>query len=243
MIGTNIIRLCQENCDEETEVPGPWSTAFTALHTGYIGSVKATNKKSVEVKPFETITITGFARKTRNADTAVTETTVGASTRIGVCPRVVSLTKPGTTQRIPVKIFNMSAKSIHIKPQDTLCELQEVKLLRNVDPVGKTKETVIIDSQTATPQERELKCPEGIDLEDTDLTADQKQTVMKIFDKWDNIFSRGPTDIGHTNLVEHHINLDQSTAVQGTPSENSTSIVRGDTRTPERDDEYRSHPK
>ncbi len=95
VIGTNFIRLCQENCEEEVEIPDEWNTAFMSLQTGLVASVKATNKKAIEVKPFETITLTGFVRKSRNVDTAVTEATVGASTRIGVCPRLVSLTEPG----------------------------------------------------------------------------------------------------------------------------------------------------
>ncbi len=107
-----------------------------------------------------------------------------------------------------MKIFNLSAKLIHTKPQKTLCELQEVKLLRHVDHIVKDKESITIVQHTATHEDSDLKLLEGIDFDDTDLTTEQKQSVKKMFQKWECIFSRGPTDIGHTNLVEHHITLD-----------------------------------
>ena len=66
-------------------------------------------------------------------ETAITEQTEGSSTRIGVCPRVVSLNKNGNYQRVTVKVFNISAKVLTVKPKTPLCELHEVKVLRNVN--------------------------------------------------------------------------------------------------------------
>ena len=36
-------------------------------------------------------------------------------------------------QCVQVRIFNASAKTLHISSKFTLCELQEVKLLRRID--------------------------------------------------------------------------------------------------------------
>ena len=51
-----------------------------------------------------------------------------------MCPRVVTLNKPGTTARIPVGIFNMSAKVVQGPKKALLCDLHEVKVLGSVDP-------------------------------------------------------------------------------------------------------------
>ena len=107
------------------------------------------------------MTLSGFTRKKGNIETAVTEQTESASDRIGVCPRVVSLQSSSRNQIIPVRIFNISAKAITIKPQTTLCELQEVKVLKKIDPSEQeeTDERVRIASQQSSTEEKEINLP------------------------------------------------------------------------------------
>lgn len=209
VIGTNVIRLCKEQCSDSADIPQEWNTAFLSVHSGYVGSVKSTNNTSIDVKPGETVTISGFTRKVRNADAAVTETSENASSRIGVCPRVVTLAKSGCSQRVPVRLFNISAKTIHIPPRTTLCDLHEVNVLRHPDqakpqpPVIHTRmQSQIVDNEPKTG------LPGGIDLSDSELTESQKNKVAQLFVKWEDVFSKGTTDIGHTKLVEHRIKLD-----------------------------------
>lgn len=133
VVGTNAIKLCRDMCSSNSEIPKEWQNAFISFQQSRVGIVKSTDKCNVEIQPMETITISGFVRKSRNVESAVTEQTVGASSKIGVCPRVVSLDKAGTSQRVAVKIFNMSAKVLQIKPRTDICELHEVKVLRNID--------------------------------------------------------------------------------------------------------------
>ena len=38
---------------------------------------------------------------------------------------------PGTTSRVPVHIFNMSAKVLTLSSNSTVCQLQEAKVLRS----------------------------------------------------------------------------------------------------------------
>ena len=96
---------------------------------------------------------------------AVTENTKGAASRIGVCPRVVRLDKDGKNQRVPVKIYNMSVKEIEITPKTALCELQEVKVLRQLDFVtveGKKVQNYPQPIHETTPPEED-QLPPGID--------------------------------------------------------------------------------
>ncbi|MEW8545548.1 MAG: retropepsin-like aspartic protease, partial [Candidatus Thiodiazotropha sp.] len=110
VIGTNIIRQCSERSQSHTDIPKEWKNAFVSFQQTRVGVVKSTNHQDIKVQPFETVTLSGFVRKDRNVETVVTEQTQGASTRIGVCPRVVSLDKVSRSERVPVRIFNMSAK-------------------------------------------------------------------------------------------------------------------------------------
>ena len=133
IVGTNAIRDCKALCKEDTRVPKEWAFAFTSLQQSKIGVVKSTNKFDIIVQPMETITLSGLIRKKNNMESAVTETTEGASNKLGVCPRVVSLQSRGKYQRVPVRLYNMSAKAVTLRPNSNLCELQEVKVLRSAD--------------------------------------------------------------------------------------------------------------
>ena len=59
------------------------------------GLVQASNKLKFEVRPFETVTVSGLVRKVRGIKSAVTEQSEKASNKIGVCPSVVAMGKPG----------------------------------------------------------------------------------------------------------------------------------------------------
>ena len=135
LIGTNVIEKVKDKCpaDKVSEIPSQWNNAFLSLQNGFVGFVKLTNKRDINIQPIHTVTFSGLVRKEKDVETAVTENTETASSRIGVCPRVVALDSPGQIQRVPVRIFNMSAKVITVKPHTSLCQLQEVKVLRHSD--------------------------------------------------------------------------------------------------------------
>ena len=63
----------------------------------------------------ETITLSGLVRTNYQVETAITEQTEGASSRIGVCSLFVWLNKNGNYQRVTVKVFNISAKVLTVK--------------------------------------------------------------------------------------------------------------------------------
>ena len=48
-----------------------------------------------------------------------------------------------------------------------------------------------------------------IDMEGTVLSEEQKEQAHSFLSKWPHIFSKGPTDLGRTNLVEHEIHLEE----------------------------------
>ena len=47
-----------------------------------------------------------------------------------------------------------------------------------------------------------------IDLGGTVLTEEQKEEIQNFLSKWTHILSKGPTDLGRTNLFEHELRLE-----------------------------------
>ena len=127
-----------------------------------------------------------------------------SDSEFNVCPRVVSVKQNVQTARIPVRICNISARPIIIKPKTPLCDLHEVKVIKNVDPFEGSF------SQNTSPSELSFE-DIGVSLPDKHLTLHQKQEARGLVDKWKHIFSTGPIDLGFTNLVEHEINLSDNT--------------------------------
>ena len=101
-------------------------------------------------------------------EAAVTEGTEAASSRIGLCPLIVSLDSPGKYQIVPVRLYNMSAKILTIKPSSALCEPQEVKVLRypHIDntksDTAQSQQQLVGNKTSDTP----VQVPDGINLDD-----------------------------------------------------------------------------
>ena len=95
IVGTNAFNKCRERCESDTTVPGVWQNAFVSFQQGRIGIVKSTNNFTIKLEPNETVTLSGLVRKGREVEEVVTEPTEGASSKLGVCPRVVKLDAVG----------------------------------------------------------------------------------------------------------------------------------------------------
>ena len=213
VVGTNAIKQCRDKCDNTTGIPKEWSSAFLSIQQSRIGVVKSTNKFDIKVQPMETITVSGLVRKNKSIEAAITEDTEGASSRIGVCPRVVSLEAPGKYQRIHVRLYNMSAKVMNIRPNSDICELHEVKVLRNPD-LEKTSMQTVHSNQQSTDykqsqenRKQRSEIPVGIDLEESNINDKQKEQLKHFLLRWKDTFSTSITDLGNCNLVKHEIKL------------------------------------
>ena len=117
-----------------------------------------------------------------------------------VCPRVVSA-KGGGRQKIPVRIYNITAKPVIIKPKSVFCELREVKVIRDGFEFDDQARPVTLN----TTEGKSLK-DLGIKIED-DLPKYIKEDLQGMLTKWKSVFSTGPTDLGYTTLAEHEIKL------------------------------------
>ena len=171
IIGTNIIRECSQLCESHniTTLPDGWKTAIDMIETKSIGVVKTT--RQIKLHPMEVKTVTGFVRKTKNTESALTEPLPNEfENKTTVCPRVVSLENPGKTSRVPVRICNLSARIITIPENSKLCQLQEVKVIREASIIDENNPvTGHINQQQAESEKenKEDKNTYGVDLEDS----------------------------------------------------------------------------
>ena len=205
IVGTNVIREYKKSESMTDDVPESWQLAFKSLSAQHVGTVKTTNK--VTLQPWEVRDITGFVRKVRQCDSAITEATeVGHCPNVTTSPRIVALDNPGKTARVPVRVCNMTAKLITLPQKTSLCDLHEVKVLRSV-PLG-DKDTVKAHVNQQTVDTEKTSHLDGINLENTKLTVEQKQEALQFLTKWQHVFSKSSTDLGCTNLVQHEIKLE-----------------------------------
>ena len=207
IVGTNIIRyFTAASSDDNMTVPECWKVAFSSICNNHIGIVKAKHK--VVLQPMESKTISGFTWKSKVFESAVTVPAEnGSSSRVTVCPRVVRLDKPGTSARIPVRICNLSAEVVTIAPKSPICELKEVTVLRSADITSKSSGTCTANVQQQTASSAKDTSAD-INLADSCLSEEQKKHANKFLSQWQHIFSRRPTDLGHTKTVQHERHLD-----------------------------------
>ena len=218
IVGTNAIRICKTQCNNDTEIPKEWKTAFISLQKSKIGVVKSTNKFDITVQPSETVVLSGLVRKKINSGAAITESTEGTTDRLGVCPRIVSVEAPGKYQRVPVKLYNMSAKAVTIRPNSDLCELHDAKVLRSADILNPKERTAHTQQQriqrdeTSNPDSSDI--PDGIDLQDSCISENQKGQLIQFLLKWKDNFSKDFTDLGNCDLIKHEIKLKDSEPIK-----------------------------
>lgn len=201
VIGTNVLRRC--NSSDDSSKADPFRLALDALKCVNLISVKSTSKTPIIIQPNQVATVSGFVRKKEGVSTAITEPTDKPQlSGLNVCPRVVSLENTGSTARIPVRVCNMTAKVIKIEPNSVFCSLSEVKVVDSWKPeVSTPNPESCVNKSFQTLQDL------GIKVNRESLTEEQFLRVQQVIGKWEHIFSKSSVDIGRTDLIKHHIKL------------------------------------
>ena len=156
------------------------------------------------MNPGDVKTIHGLSRNVGQFDIAVTEhTDTSLSGDLTICPRVVHLKSNGTTSRIPVRVCNLSAHVIEIPPKSLLCTLSSVQVVDSWAPDPSKNQ----ESKSTSSSIEEL----GVDIDTENLSPQHLSKAKDILNRWSDIFSKGPTDLGKADIVKHEINLTDNT--------------------------------
>lgn len=200
IVGTNYLR----EVSYVFPVQDDWQSATPAIFNAVVGHVRSTNQTDIVIEPFQATTLSEFTRKlSREVMSAVTESADDASSRIGVSPRLVSLEDSGCTARVPVRIYNMSAKPVVIKPKTLLSNLYESKALRNWSP----KLAACEQKDTMDTAEAAKEFTKGLKINLDHISSEERPKIEALFYKWKKVFSLGPLDLGNTDIVKHEIHL------------------------------------
>ena len=97
----------------------------------------------------------------------------------------------------------MTGKPIVFKPKSHVCQISEVEVIDNLSSSFQN------DSQPKTPV-NECTNDLGFKIDTKNLTPEQVKRVQQVLGNWSQVFSKGPTDIGCTNLLKHKIVLEDS---------------------------------
>ena len=134
LIGTNIINRCRDAKGSSSSPPEHWQMAFDSQVDDNI-PVKTTNNYGIRLAPGEIKALHSIARKLGQLNTAITEhVDTSLSDDLTVCPCVVQLKDTGATTRIPLRVCNLSACIIEIRPKSHLCSLNGVKVVDSWTP-------------------------------------------------------------------------------------------------------------
>lgn len=197
ILGTNVLQHFKASASSH-EIPSVWEEAFSTISHSHSIPVKANCYKAVVIRPYETRTITGRVRKTHNITLGVTETD-DDSHYLNICPRLVEVNPNRSFSKIPVRVCNLSARPITIRPKSLLCNLHEVDVLRQADPFEREDPKLCNSDKTLEDL--------GVTLPSDTLSESECSEVKDFLEKWKHIFSSGFTDLGCTELVEHTIEL------------------------------------
>lgn len=103
-------------------------------------------------------------------------------------------------QEIPVNISNLTTRTVIVNPREILCELHPV--------------SIIDTPHTCSIQPEEIAHLKDVKIPYDELDFVQQQKVMTLLKEYQDIFSKGETDIGFNDLVKHRIELIDETPFQ-----------------------------
>ena len=90
-----------------------------------------------------------------------------------------------------VSLSNVTTRTVTIPHKAVLCELQPV----TIEPTPKT------------PSTEDAQLLEKVDITQSDLKEEQLQVGIDLILRYQDIFSKGEDDVGHTDRVQHRIDL------------------------------------
>ena len=201
IIGTNVLNFFKTTAPSD-KVPVEWSDVFSVLSSVHCLPVRCLGDMNIRIQPFETRTVMGKVRNVGEMSEAVTEGPDN-SANLSVYPNLVHVKPSSSFCKVPVRMCNMSAHPVVIKPNSLLCHLQDIDVVRRIDPFEAS-------SPKAHNSDKSLE-DLGISIPTDDLTTDEYSKAEEFFSDWKHIFSSGPTDLGCTNIVEHGIEMTDST--------------------------------
>lgn len=213
LIGTNILENMIQDLQQtygerylqQSTITVPWYLTWRSIglrekelrkHKNRLAIIRNAEPDKITIPPNTTMEIHGYCDKELmyNDTPAVQQSTNLAfePNDIDVEPRVqhYSFRKNKSTM---VQLSNVTTRTITIPPKGIICELQPVTIQPTpVETNYSAKDTTLLDKMEFTQ---------------SSLSEEQLQEGKDLILDYHDIFSKGDTDLGHTNIVQHRIDL------------------------------------
>ena len=212
LIGTNVLQHLLgtvkdkygERFLQQADLHTPWYLAFRSLSlrekelhkNGHrLGLVKSAAVKSITIPPNTSITVPGFIDKALpyGSTPVILQPTNGSIIPhdLEITPSVTDYTYPAK-DIVEVNIDNITTRTVQIPPRALLCEIQPV----SIEDLPPSKDT-----------QRTKNVLDLVTIDHRHLTLNQLDISHSLLKKYDEVFSKCDTDIGHTDMATHHIEL------------------------------------
>ena len=216
LLGTNVLATMMTNCKEQfgpkylqnARLSTPWYLAFRCMtlrektlikNHNRLALIKSLEKDTVILKPNSQVTIrAGTCHRIEYGQTAaIVEATREGSmpADLDITPTVITYSATGK-DIFNVQISNITTRRVAISPNSIIGELNPV---------------VVQQMQTQPDTQGEPDVSEQITIDTENLTDDQTARTKDLLLQYQDIFSKGDTDIGHYRGVKHKIQLKDET--------------------------------
>ena len=159
--------------------------------------MKSVHHNAVTIRPNSSVTLQGYVDKVVPYHTTCALIQATPKSRIPVdldiVPSIINYKYP-CNNIIPVQIDNITTRTVTIAPKAILCELQPVSIEESKG-INSNKDSELRDQY----------------LIDETLRESDKQKLSNLLDTYSDVFSTSDTDIGHTTIVQHKIELTDET--------------------------------
>ena len=219
ILGTNVLEIYMDLCKDrygekylqEAQLHTSWYLAFRSIRlqekelirNNYsIGKVRSSEPDRKIIPANSAVVIRGQIDKPLpyRSTYAIIQATYGSiiPDDLDIVPTLVSYDGTGQKLYVDVHLSNLTTRSISIPSRSLLCEVQVVRKEDSPD----------ISSSTLTNGSSVLDL---MDFNEVDMSDDELNQGKQVISKYLDIFSTGDTDVGHTDRVEHRIELMDNT--------------------------------
>lgn len=213
LLGTNILTMILENYKDRfgtrflqtADLTTPWYSSFRCIllrerelrkNNSRISLVKSAEHQKVTVPPNSNLIILAMTSKELpyHSTPAITHPTESSilPADMDIEPSLIDYNYQQNSL-FHIKISNITTRTVTIPPNAIICELQPVH---------------IQDSPSNTRREFSPPLLEQVEISTDNISTIELQQGKDLISSFQDIFSSDDYDIGHTNMVQHRIELE-----------------------------------
>lgn len=189
---------------QESSLTTPWYLALRCIilrekqltkNSNRLGIIRSGEIKSVTVPPNSYITLTGYLDKEipYHDSPAMLQSSLLAKNHedLDIEPTLISY-QHRKNGPVKIRISNITTRTVSIPPRAIICEIQPV----TIEP-----------SQPTTQDDEKVSIMEKMEFTKSNLTDEQFEEGRTLIRSYMDIFSKRDDDVGHTDTVQHRIDL------------------------------------